>query len=477
MNVAHQYTTGKDQRSIKVRRISLNNDRFPIKFLMMDGTIPSSPETWPPRRVALATLTVVAIILAFWILFEFRLVFFSLFTAIVLSTAIKPMVDQLSRRKLSRPAAVIFISLLLVIALVVLIITVAPLIIEQWATMTWFLGNWYQELRRGLVASDSLLVQRIAMQLPAYLPLTIPTPDLESVDNDSLDLIERAFNVGTAILRSILIVLGVALLTNFWILEGDRATRMFLLAIPPTRREGVREFLSEVEAKVGAYTRGLVILSLIIGGMSLVSYIIIGLPNVLLLAIIAGIAEAIPLVGPLIGAIPALAVALSTDPSKVIWVLLATAIFQTLENNFIVPRVMDRAVGVNPVASLLAFIAFGSIFGFVGALLAIPLAAVIQIVLTRFLFQANPAEQAPPTGRDMISTLRYEAQDLALDVRKQVRDKETELNEHTDQIEDAMEAIVQDLDSILAQFETPEPAGMIESGPRGNEKGNGKGLP
>jgi hypothetical protein len=196
-----------------------------------------------------------------------------------------------------------------------------------------------------------------------------------------------------------------------------------------------------------------VILCSIIGGMALVAYLIIGLPNVLLLALFAGIMEAIPLIGPTLGAVPAVMVAASTDQTKVIWVIAATVIIQALENNLIVPRVMNRAVGVNPVASLLAFIAFSSIFGFAGALLAVPLAAVIQIALQNFLFKPNPVEQEPPARRDAVSALRYEAQDLVVDVRKQIRTKEGELDSHNDQIEDALEAVVQDLDSILAQVE------------------------
>jgi hypothetical protein len=197
----------------------------------------------------------------------------------------------------------------------------------------------------------------------------------------------------------------------------------------------------------------LIVLCVIIGVMQLAAYMIIGLPNALLLGILAGLMEAVPLVGPLLGALPAILVAAAFDPSALVWVILATVSIQFLENNLIVPRVMDRAVGVNPVASLLAFIAFGTIFGFVGAMLAIPLAAVVQLILNRLVFNINVSEAAPPVGRDAISSLRYEAQGLAQDVRKQVRQKEDESNESSDQLEDAMEAAILDLDSILAQAE------------------------
>jgi hypothetical protein len=171
--------------------------------------------------------------------------------------------------------------------------------------------------------------------------------------------------------------------------------------------------------------------------------------------------EIVPLVGPLLGAIPAVLVAASAAPDKIILVIIAYVIIQAAESHFIVPRIMDRAVGVNPVASLLAFIAFGSIFGFLGALLAVPLAAVIQLILKRFIFDAAPADQTPPAGRSVISTLRYEAQDLVMDVRKQVREKETEVSAREDRIEDSMEAIASDLDSILAEAEMDDENGSL----------------
>src|SRR5690606_12741908 len=100
----------------------------------MDQTINREPEVWPPRRVALATLAVLLVIGAFWILLTFRLVFFSLFTAIVLSTAIEPVIELMNRRGVSRTIGVIITSLVLLLLLAFIVINVAPLISEQWAT-------------------------------------------------------------------------------------------------------------------------------------------------------------------------------------------------------------------------------------------------------------------------------------------------------------------------------------------------------
>ena len=158
----------------------------------MENTTPQESAPWPPRRVALATLVVVLIAAAFWIFFSFRLVFFSLFTAVVLSTALEPLVDFLTRRGISRPVSILLISLVLFLSVVAMLIIITPLISEQWATITSLITGGYEDLRDTLIRSPSLLIRRLGRQLPGALPLTLPAPDLEEVQGESLDVVERA---------------------------------------------------------------------------------------------------------------------------------------------------------------------------------------------------------------------------------------------------------------------------------------------
>jgi hypothetical protein len=165
------------------------------------------------------------------------------------------------------------------------------------------------------------------------------------------------------------------------------------------------------------------------------------------------------MVGPLLGAVPAALVALSIAPDKLVWVIVATVVIQQLENSLLVPRVMSKAVGVNPFVTLLAFFAFSSLFGIAGALMAIPMAAIIQLLLDRFVF--NPATMEPEVsaGRDHASRLRYEAQDLVQDLRKQARLKKGGSDlavKQIDQVMDEIETISTDLDALLAQASTSE---------------------
>jgi hypothetical protein len=109
----------------------------------------------------------------------------------------------------------------------------------------------------------------------------------------------------------------------------------------------------------------------------------------MVLAVIAGMMELIPVFGPALGAIPAFLVALSVEPEKAIWVVLATVFIQIIENAWLVPRIMKNSLGVNPIIVLLSLVAFSSVFGFPGAVIAIPAAGIIQLVIDRIVLSAN----------------------------------------------------------------------------------------
>jgi predicted PurR-regulated permease PerM len=243
-------------------------------------------------------------------------------------------------------------------------------------------------------------------------------------------------------------------LAFYWTLEGPRIIKSFLLVVPQMQRESISDLFSAMESKVGLYMVGQGILCMVVGIMALMAYLLIGLPNALVLALVAGVLEAVPMVGPLLGAIPAALVALSIAPGKLIWVIVATLVIQQLENTLLVPRIMKKAVGVNPFVTLLALFAFSAFFGLAGALMAIPIAAMIQLALNHFVFQQGTVEMEVSEGRDYASRLRYEAQDLAQDLRKQARLKKRGSDLTIKQIEhvmDEIETITTNLDVLLAR--------------------------
>ena len=422
----------------------------------MDANRSNQLPQWSTSQVVLATLFVVAVGLAFWLLYHFRAAVFILVIAIVLGTAIHPAVEWLQQRGLPRPLGVMLIYALLIGALLGAGFLIFPLVAEQATELADQIPQYYASARSWMLESPGRLFQRIALELPAQLSFFSMPADSEG---EALNRAAQTFGLAGSLIRGMLAANAVFLLGFYWTMESERTIRTLLLFFPPGSREELRQLIDQVESKVGGFIRGQFILSVSIGITALLVYGLIGLPNALVLAIIAAIMEAVPVFGPALGAIPAVIVAISVDPVKAIWVIVATGIMQVLENYLLVPRVMNKNVGVSPIVTLLALAAFASLLGLPGALLAIPAAAILQLFLDRYLLQRIDQDHLNPPGRDYLSLLRYEAQDLAKDVRKQIRSDLVEDENGEDDIKDFIESSASEIDRLLASLDSGTQAG------------------
>lgn len=408
---------------------------------------------WTSRQLVEGTLTVLAVAAAFWFILRFYQLIFILIMAMIFGVAAKPAINWLQQHRLSRPVAVLVLYAVLFIPLLGLTWFSAPLLITQITGLTTTITEAYTELHNQLLGSSSILARRLAAELPAQIGIAAApaTNGEEAVVN-----VAAIWTMLQPLFRSLISIFVTFALTFYWILESERLQKTFLLFISLPHREPLRELGVAIENKLGQYLIGQAVLCLLVGGISFIVYLLLGLPNAFLLAIFAGMMEAIPNIGPLLGAIPAIIVAISLSPGVAIGVLVATGIIQLLENYLLVPRVMSRSIAMRPLVTLLALLAFGSFFGVAGAIVAIPLAAVIQLALDRFVIQPTITESDSPLGRDRISVLRYEAKRLVSDIRQQIRKKENISNATNDQIEDSIEGIILDLDNVLSQYSPRE---------------------
>jgi predicted PurR-regulated permease PerM len=413
---------------------------------------PPQPYDWTFQRVVWATLVLVFVVLGFWLIYRFNQVLFILFIAIVIGTVIRPAVAWLHRRGTSRITGGILVYLLLLAVFTSFVLLLFPLIVEQGTTIAAAVPEYYQNLREWMVNDPNQLIVRLGRFTPAALS-SLGTDATQQAGLDVMASAGQALGYVTMGAKFSFIAIVILVLAFYWTLDGPRTIKSCLMLVPQDWREGISELISAIETKVGFFLAGQGLLCLVIGIMSLIAYLLIGLPNALVLALVAGMLEAIPMVGPLLGAVPAALVALSLGPDKLVWVIVATVVIQQLENNYLVPRVMSKAVGVNPFVSILAFFAFSSLLGIGGALMAIPMAAILQLLLDRFVFHPGVTEAEVSTGRDYASRLRYEAQDLAQDLRKQARLKKGGSDLRVKQIYqvlDEIETITTDLDALLA---------------------------
>ena len=157
--------------------------------------------------------------------------------------------------------------------------------------------------------------------------------------------------------------------------------RESMLRLPPKeRRARADQAAREVTEKVSAWLGGQLLLGIIIGSTSAIGLWALGVPFFYVLALISGIGEMIPVIGPILSSIPAIAVAASVSPQKALLVLVFFVAQQQLENHILVPKIMSRQVGVSAVTVIVALLIGGSLAGIVGAILAVPTAAILQVV-------------------------------------------------------------------------------------------------
>jgi len=368
--------------------------------------------TWTTGQVISATIFVVCVFLTFWLLYSLRIVLSLFFVAIVIGTAIRPAVEWLHRRGISRAAGVIIIYVLIAALISGILALVLPLIAEQSTQIAQDLPQYYTSFRAALINSSNRLLQNIGLRVPSQFSILINRNTTTVNTEQVLTQVGQTLLFTNLVVKGILSTLTIFLLAYYWTQESTPAIRGFLRLFPPQSKKNVREFLQLAETKLGGYIRGQGVLCITIGLAAFVAYLLIGLPYTLVLAIFAGVMEMVPIFGPALGAIPALSVAVSLDPSKAIWVVVATVVIQMLENVFLVPRIMKSSTGVNPIIVLLSLIAFSSVFGFAGALLALPLAAIIQLFVSRVVLTASESARQAQQKEIQITAIINESQKL-----------------------------------------------------------------
>ena len=172
----------------------------------------------------------------------------------------------------------------------------------------------------------------------------------------------------------------ILILSFYMLADSSQITRAFVRLFPRPERARVQDACNRVTTKVSAWLGGQLLLAGIIGTTAAIGLWLLGVPYFYVLALIAGIGEMIPVVGPFLSAIPAVGVAFSVSPSLGIFVAIFFFVQQQLENHVLVPRVMARQVGVSPVIVIVALLIGGSLLGIVGAILAVPTAAILQVM-------------------------------------------------------------------------------------------------
>jgi predicted PurR-regulated permease PerM len=279
----------------------------------------------------------------------------------------------------------------------VLIWLVLNPIISQINDLTIHLPEYLQNLQQR---ADDLERQLRAQSALSDLIDTVS----QSLANLAQQFIPRLIAVPLGLLTGVfsLFINAVILLTMtlFWFLATDELKPFIVGLFPPASQDHASRVFTEIGRAFGGYIRGTLIAMLLIGGLTGGGLALLGVPYAMLLGILAGFTELLPYLGPWIsGTVSVLVALITVDPGKALQVVLLFLLIQNIEGNVIEPLVMSRAVKINPLVVIVAVLIGLDLLGIVGAILAVPVAAAIQIIILRVLAPAirrSSASSAPP---------------------------------------------------------------------------------
>ncbi len=290
--------------------------------------------------------------------------------AIVLAEGLRPLIDALERRGIPRQVAraAVYIALILLIAGTIALLS-RPVVTQARAVFA-DLPAYQAVLQRDLdqLQLDSSLSSQLSSEVGS--------------------LAKTAFTVAADLAHGALDAVITLLLSFLW-LSGSRPLGGFLLSLlKPSQRELVEPAWWEIAAGFAGYVRGVAVNMIVIGVLAGVAAKLLGLPAPALLGVLAGVTEMIPIVGPIIGAVPAILLGFTVSPWHPLVVAVVYLVIQQVEAHTLVPLVMRRAVGLPPLAIVLALAAGATLGGVGGAIVAVPIAFTVQVVIRRIVAPA-----------------------------------------------------------------------------------------
>jgi predicted PurR-regulated permease PerM len=332
------------------------------------------------RVITRAVITVIIGVAVAYSLFVIREVLLSLYIAGLLAVGLSPVVRKIERHKLlsgrykiPRWLAILVLYVTFLLAVAFVLSLVIPPLVSQIRELVGNLPSYADRLqaeltRRGLVDANwswSSLFKD--MQMPGGV---------------AISGIFGALSGAVGALGKIVTVL---LLPFYLLLEASALRSWLLQFVQPGSRKRADRIARAVTIKVGAWLNGQLVLGAVIGTTATVGLWLLGVPYFYVLGLIAAVGELIPVVGPILAAIPAILLAFTVSPQTALFVTLFCCGQQFVENNVLVPRIMERQVGVSPVAIIVALLVGSSLLGFIGAILAVPSVAIIQVLVNEFL--------------------------------------------------------------------------------------------
>ncbi len=300
--------------------------------------------------------------------------------AIIIAYLLSPIVRFLEEKGFKRIWGVVFLYATVIIAIIISSITITPKITRETSKLIELLPQYSKQA--------NVLVNRVYAGIKQLDDLSPQLTGVKEVIQDNIGDIERVIidvfrkitNGIIDLLSNIITLALIPIFAFYFLKDADYFKKKITFLIPKTCREECLDIGKDIDKLLSKFIRGQMIVAAIVGILSTIAMLALRIDFAFLIGFIAGISNIIPYIGPIIGAIPAVAIALLDTPTKAIWVVIAFIIIQQIESAILSPKIVGDSVGLHPVFVILALIVGNEWYGVLGMLFAIPIAASIKIV-------------------------------------------------------------------------------------------------
>ncbi|RJP72660.1 MAG: AI-2E family transporter [Candidatus Abyssobacteria bacterium SURF_17] len=321
-----------------------------------------------------------------WLCYELRQILIPLMLAFIVAYIFSPLVDSLERRKIPRIATIAALLVLILAMVVGSLLVVIPRLVHEAAEVVHALQENFPSIQSRLQeAFEKFSGSSWAAKLTTNLDSVLATlkenlPQiLQSAQKVLTGALTRTFGVAGYIVNFLLFaVVSVYLLKDF-----NSVTEKAGELIPLRHKDSILSIVRKVDANLKSFFRGQIAVCTILAGIYLVGLTIVGVPFALPIALVGGYGQIVPYLGTALGIVPAMLLAL-IEFADFVHPLAALAVFavgQLLEGTVITPKIMGEKVGLHPVVIILAILVFGKLLGFLGILVAVPLAAALKVLV------------------------------------------------------------------------------------------------
>lgn len=388
----------------------------------VDATADS--ETAVLRRIgqfSWSALGIIALIgVVAFLIIEARIILAPLFLAMVVVFILNPLVSMLERMRIHRILGTTLGFLIIIVALVVAVALVIPSVVEQGQMFASDFPDLYDDLTEQTITIAERF--NIDVSIWDYDRIVEFLNDPENQDTIVSLILDRVGSFTSGIFEFILIFLLGPVLAFYFLLDLPKQQGRLLELVPGSHRAEAAFVGRQLNTAVGGFLRGQLLVAILVGLMLSIGYGVIDLPFWLLIGLVGGVLNIVPFLGPWVGGILGVIVALATtDLRTAFWAAVVAIVVQQIDNNFVSPLVLRATVRLHPAVTLSVLVLAGAVAGFWGIIIAVPLAASVKVVgghlwRTRLLGQtweeageAIMAEPPPPSGALRFRTREMEA--------------------------------------------------------------------